>query len=147
MFGSRTAGVQPLVGVDAELAIEEQASEERLQDVGKETQASKVVAVVEMFEQLFSAYLSGEREEQRELVRLACSNLVVTGKSVSVEPKKWLELLMKRGDFLSGGPDRSRTGTTHLSRVVDCRYRTGPVPLTRKEILQQKRAFFKAPFR
>ena len=55
-----------------------------------------------MFERLDLAYVSLIKEKQRLLLRGVCSNFVVKGKNVSIEPKKWVSIVLDRGNFLHG---------------------------------------------
>ena len=58
-----------------------------------------------MFERLDLAYSSLIKEKQRLLLRGICSNFVVKGKNISIEPRKWVSIVLDRENFLHGRPN------------------------------------------
>lgn len=89
---------------DAELLVAEKEADEQLAQLATVKTSEILAKAMTVFERLHVAYLSANEEKQRELLRRVCSNLVVTGKNVMVEPRRWLAVALRREGLRFGGP-------------------------------------------
>lgn len=69
---------------------------QKLAKLGEPSNINIVAKAVALFEHLDLAYSNAKKPEQRQLLRSACSNFSVSQKNVSIEPRKWVQVALKR---------------------------------------------------
>lgn len=96
---------------DSRLALARKKVAEQRTKLKQSDLTTTVTKALTLFEQLALAYVSAKKPEQRQLLRGVCSNFSVSGKNVSIEPRKWVKVMLEREKFLSGSPSRQKIRT------------------------------------
>lgn len=94
------------------LLLEQSKLQEQLRDATEKTvDPATVTKFLELVKNVAVTYLIANPGEKREIAEIATSNRVVSGKSVYVEPSKWLSEVSWAIAGLCGGPDQTTDRT------------------------------------
>lgn len=73
--------------------------------------------ILDLLEQLDSAFLNGAPEYRRDMLLALFSNLKIQQKQLEAQPRKWLEVLLSRKNRMTGAPTRD-LGRTLASAII-----------------------------
>lgn len=96
---------------ESKLLIEEKKQTEQLAKLSEPSNSDTVAKALRLFELLGKAYINAKKPAQRQLLRATCSNFSVSGKNVSIEPRKWIQVAAEREEFLYCSPSRQKLRT------------------------------------
>ena len=71
---------------------------------------------LELFKKTPLLYLNGDIETKRELIKLACSNLLYDGKNLTIIIKEAFQPIVEIASLINGGPPWTRTRDLTLIR-------------------------------